>query len=78
MRSGMTRGIYKMEAQEELNLCSKHKQEWKRSEYDSHNCDYCKLEKQLKKAEILLDMIHESSYEVGIIEKITKYKEGRR
>lgn len=37
----------------DLHLCKDHKQEWKRSEYDKNNCDYCKLEKErdeLKKA----------------------------
>lgn len=29
-----------------LNLCKEHKQEWKRSEYDRHNCDHCRLQKE--------------------------------
>jgi hypothetical protein len=28
-----------------LDLCTKHKQEWKQSHFDSSNCDYCKLER---------------------------------
>jgi hypothetical protein len=27
-----------------LDLCTKHKQEWKQSHFDTSNCDYCKLE----------------------------------
>lgn len=34
-----------------LNLCKDHKQEWKQSEYDSNNCDYCKIEKSFTQAE---------------------------
>ena len=26
-----------------LNLCKRHRQEWKQSEYAEHNCDYCRL-----------------------------------
>lgn len=33
-----------------LDLCKDHKQEWKQSHYAEHNCDYCKLEKQLEMA----------------------------
>lgn len=31
-----------------LELCKGHKQEWKQSHYAEHNCDYCKLEKQIE------------------------------
>ena len=31
-----------------LNLCYKHRQESKYSDYSSQNCDYCKLLKQLE------------------------------
>lgn len=33
-----------------LNLCSKHKQEWKQSHFAEVNCDHCKLERQLTAA----------------------------
>jgi hypothetical protein len=33
-----------------LALCKDHKQEWKQSEYAEHNCDYCKLERELAAA----------------------------
>jgi len=30
-----------------LNLCKDHRQEWKGSEYDPHNCDHCKALKSV-------------------------------
>lgn len=33
-----------------LHLCARHQQEAKHSHYAEHNCDYCKLEKQLEAA----------------------------
>ena len=41
-----------------LSLCKNHKQEWKQSHYDPHNCDHCRLEKKLQAVEeIARDLI---------------------
>ncbi len=37
-----------------LSLCRSHQQEWKQSEYDTKNCDYCELERQLNDTRRLL------------------------
>lgn len=31
-----------------LDLCLTHKQEWKQSHFAEHNCDFCKLQAELK------------------------------
>ena len=36
-------------SKESLCLCKEHRQEWKQSQYDSINCDYCKLVKEVER-----------------------------
>ncbi len=54
---------------EGLNLCKRHKQEWKQSEYAEHNCDYCKALKRIDELESFINkMIKSASWYIGAIE----------